>query len=54
METNFKCSFCDEDYDLSEKTPWILNCGHSICLSCLRDHMKRGLPIVCSSDGSEI
>lgn len=55
MEDRFYCKFCDEEYDLEEKLPRVIkDCGHCICLECLKGHIKRGISLVCPIDSKVI
>ncbi len=31
-----ECQICFEEYNISNKKPMVLDCGHSICQSCLQ------------------
>lgn len=36
----FHCPLCFEKYDLSDRRPKVLECGHTICLDCLTKYVK--------------
>ena len=31
-----ECPICCEDYDNTEKKPIVMDCGHTICINCLK------------------
>ena len=51
MDNIFKCTFCEEGFNLSNKVPKMLTqCGHSICLECLETNLKNNKNIRCDID----
>ena len=50
MSSDLKCNICFDFYDSSDKKPIVLNCGHSLCKSCLVRLENRN----CSTCRSEI
>lgn len=47
----FVCKFCSSEFDLEEHRPrMITECGHSICLLCLKQKIEKELDINCSED----
>lgn len=35
------CGICYEDYDIKNKRPHVLNCGHSLCSNCLKSIVSK-------------
>lgn len=52
MESNYlKCTFCVRDFDLKQRQPYIIiDCGHSICQSCLSQHLMLRSAFTCPED----
>ncbi|XP_026293062.1 uncharacterized protein LOC113217390 [Frankliniella occidentalis] len=42
--TLMDCDNCLEDYDQAERVPKIVPCGHTVCLRCLRQSVRRQCP----------
>jgi hypothetical protein len=36
METLLKCLACNKSYNLNERKPTIISCGHTICNECFK------------------
>lgn len=37
---DIKCPNCDSTYNCSERIPLVLSCGHTFCLSCIKEQTK--------------
>lgn len=41
LEDLLTCQLCFEKFDLNEREPKLIDCGHTYCLACLNKHVKR-------------
>ena len=42
-----ECSICQEEFDILNKKPISLNCGHTFCPSCLINLKKSLMEFIC-------
>ena len=42
MDNHLKCTICQDDFDLKDKCPHVINnCGHSLCRECIKNHIDK-------------
>lgn len=47
---NLKCPICKEMFDLEEKLPLMLNCGHIVCKYCVTESLSKEKKKLCPVD----
>lgn len=49
IPSRLSCKLCLNTYDLLERAPWVLSCGHTFCTSCIHGRAAAG-QVICPVD----
>lgn len=50
MDRDLKCDICNNAYDLENRSPICIPCGHTLCIMCLKDNYEKEGKVKCASD----
>ncbi len=53
MIDNLKCNICKHNYNIDNRKPMVLPCGHTLCLRCIEQMWEKTGSIKCHNDNKK-
>lgn len=50
MDRDLKCEICNNPYDLENRSPICIPCGHTLCQMCLKENYEKEGKVKCTND----
>lgn len=50
MDRDLNCEICNNPFDIDNRSPICIPCGHTLCLMCLKENYEKEGKIKCAND----